>query len=70
MLIAIAKEGAVEQIMANAFLSRYGISGATTARRTVNSLVDKELVLANVQKEKTTYMVYDVFFMHWLAREY
>ncbi len=39
-------------------------------RRTVNSLVDKELVLANVQKEKTTYMVYDVFFMHWLAREY
>ena len=70
MLIAIAKEGAVEQITANAFLSRYGISGATTARRTVNSLVDKELVLANVQKEKTTYMVYDVFFMHWLAREY
>ncbi len=39
-------------------------------RRTVSSLVDKELVLTNVQKEKTIYMVYDVFFMHWLAREY
>jgi len=70
MLIALAKEGVVEQITANAFLSKYGISGATTARRTVNSLVDKDLVLVNVQKDKTTYMIYDVFFMHWLAREY
>lgn len=70
MLVALAKEKEVEQITSSAFLKKYGISGATTASRTIGALIDKELVLATPQKKKTTYCVYDVFFMHWLAREY
>jgi hypothetical protein len=59
----------VEQITSSAFLQKYNISG-TTAHRTVQSLIDKDLVLALPQKNQTSYQVYDVFFMHWLAREY
>lgn len=70
MLIALAKEREVEQITSGAFLQKYNISGTTTARRTIQALIDKGLVLAIPQKKQTTYMVYDVFFMHWLAREY
>ena len=70
MLIALAKEREVEQITSGAFLQKYNISGATTARRTIQALIDKGLVLAIPQKKQTTYLVYDAFFMHWLAREY
>ena len=70
MLVALAKEQEAEQITSSSFLKRYGISGATTASRTIKALIEKELVLATPEKTKTTYRVYDVFFMHWLAREY
>lgn len=69
VLIALAKEKQVEQITSSVFLQKYNISG-TTARRTVQSLIDKDLVLALPNKSQTAYQVYDVFFMHWLAREY
>lgn len=70
MLIALAKEREVEQITSGAFLQKYNISGTTTARRTIQALIDKGLVLAVPKKKHTSYQVYDVFFMHWLAREY
>lgn len=70
MLIAIAKEGEVTQINSSAFLQKYGISGTTSSRRTIKTLVDKELVLALPGKKQTVYQVYDVFFSHWLAREF
>lgn len=70
MLIALAKEHEVVQITSGSFLRKYNISGTTTARRTIQSLEDKDLVLAIPQKTHTVYMIYDVFFMHWLEREY
>jgi hypothetical protein len=70
ILTALAKEQHVEQITSSAFLQKYHISGTTTARRTIQSLIDKGLVLATPGKTQTVYEVYDVFFMHWLAREY
>ncbi len=69
-LIALAKEQEVEQITSSAFLQKYHISGSTTARRTVQALIDKGLVLAIPQKKGSIYQIYDVFFMHWLEREY
>ena len=70
MLVAVAKEGEIMQINSSTFLHKYGISGTTTARRTIQTLVDKELILALPTKKQTKYQIYDVFFMHWLAREY
>ena len=69
-LIALAKEQEVEQITASAFLQKYHISGSTTARRTVQALIDKGLVLSIPHKKGSVYQIYDVFFMHWLQREY
>jgi hypothetical protein len=66
----LAKEQEVEQITSSAFLQKYHISGSTTARRTVQALIDKGLVLAIPQKKGSIYQIYDVFFMHWLEREY
>lgn len=70
MLIAIAKEGEVTQINSGVFLQKYGISGTTSSRRTIKTLIEKELVLALPNKKQTVYQVYDVFFSHWLAREF
>jgi len=70
MLIAIAKEGEVTQINSGGFLQKYGISGTTSSRRTIKTLIEKELVLALPNKKQTVYQVYDVFFSHWLAREF
>ncbi len=70
MLIAIAKEREVTQINSSTFLQKYGISGTTSSRRTIKTLVDKELVLALPNKKQTVYQIYDAFFSHWLAREF
>ena len=70
MLVALAKEGVVSQPSNTAFMKKYGINGATSARRTLQALVDKELVLPIADKEHVVYQVYDVFFSHWLSREF
>ena len=66
---AIAKEGSVKQITSSAFLTKYGISSGPTALRNVNALIDKELVLANPEKDGTSYSVYNVFLSRYLERE-
>ena len=70
MLVAIAKEGVIRQPSNTDFMKKHGINGATSARRTLQALVDKELVLPIADKEHTAYQVYDVFFSHWLSREF
>ncbi len=70
MLIAIAKEDEVEKITSAKFLQKYKIGSATNPRRSVESLVNKELVLENAGLEKTTYQIYNVFFSRWLAKQY
>ena len=70
MLVAIAKEGSVVQITANQFVQKYKLGGSTNARRTIDALVNKELVLAEVGLEYTEYRVYNVFFSRWLDIQY
>lgn len=70
MLIAIAKEDSVTAPTSAAFLQKYNINGTSTARRALQSLVEKELILAIPGKTQTEYQVYDVFFSRWLAREF
>ncbi|WP_407446122.1 AAA family ATPase [Fibrobacter sp.] len=69
-LIAIAKEGKVSKITSAAFLQKYGIGSITNVRRAVESLQEKELLLASDTKEKKEYRVYDVFLSHWLEQEF
>jgi hypothetical protein len=70
MLVAIAKEGIVSKITSAGFLKQYGIGSITNARRAVESLQEKELLLATETKEKKEYCVYDVFLSHWLEQEF
>lgn len=65
-LIAVAKEGEVEQLSSTRFLSTYNIGGATSAKRMAQSLSEKELLLPVVKSRKTAYKIYDVFFLRWI----
>ena len=69
-LIAIAKEGEVQQITAQKFIAKYEIGTPANSRRICKSLLGKELIIEQSSKESTTYKVYDVFLSRWLASEY
>lgn len=65
-LTGLAKEGRVSQITSASFISKYKIGSTTTASRAAESLEGKELVLKHIEKEETSYEVYNVFFSRWL----
>ena len=67
-LIAVAKEGEVEQLSSTRFLSIYNIGGATSVKRMAQSLSEKELLLPVVKSRKTAYKIYDVFFLRWIQK--
>ncbi|KAF0237967.1 MAG: archaeal ATPase family [Prolixibacteraceae bacterium] len=69
-LIAIAKEGEVNQLTAQKFISQYEIGTPANARRISKSLLEKELLLELPSKKETSYRVYDVFLSRWLENEY
>ena len=69
-MIALAKEGIVEQPYATAFLKKYDVGATAVARRQLQTLIDKDLVFAETTKEKTYYAVADLFLMRWLEKVY
>jgi hypothetical protein len=69
-LIAIAKEHSVEQLSAKSFLMKYNIGTPTDSQRLKQALLDKDLILETITKERTFYQVSDVFFSRWLEMEF
>jgi len=69
-MIAIAKENEVSQVMAQKFISKYKIGTPANSRRILKSLIEKELILENLSREKPYYQIYDVFLSRWLAVKY
>jgi len=69
-LIAVAKEDEVEQLTAKSFLMKYNIGTPTDSTRLKKLLLDKDLILETITKERTFYQVSDVFFSRWLEKEY
>ena len=67
-LTAVAKEGQVSEPTASAFLQMYRLGGASTARRLLESLLEKELILESKTLSGSSYCVYNVFFSRWLER--
>jgi len=70
LLIAIAKEGWVAEPQAQRFLQKYNIGAASSAKKALEALLDKEMVVSVETKEKTVYRVYNVFLMRWLDRTF
>jgi len=69
-LIAVAKEQELEQHTSKKFISKYNIGTPTDSRRLIKTLLEKDLILETITKDRTFYRVYDVFFSHWLESEY
>ena len=67
-LIAVAKEGSVQQITASAFLKNYKIGTPSVSRRLADSLCEKGLLNDDVAINGTTYSLSDVFLSHWMER--
>jgi hypothetical protein len=68
LLIAIAKEGFVSEPQAQRFLQKYNIGAASSAKKALEALLDKEMIISIESTEKTVYRVYNVFLMRWLQR--
>ncbi len=51
------------------FLQKYNISTTANSQRLLESLVDKELILANSTIEGVSYSVYNVFLSRWLENQ-
>ena len=67
-LIAVAKEGCVQQITASKFLKRHNIGTPSSSRRLAESLCEKGLLNDDITLEGTTYSVGDVFLSRWMER--
>ena len=65
-LIAVAKEGSVKQPTAGAFLMKYGIGNSATAKKILEALVEKELLLEQSDLNGKSYSVYNVFMSRWM----
>ena len=67
-LIAIAKEGSVQQITSAQFLGRHKIGSASASQRLADALCEKGLLNDETTLEGTTYSINDVFLSHWMER--
>lgn len=65
-LKAIAKEQIVTQPTSGSFISKYGLGTPASSRRTMASLIEKELVLEADTPEGKEYSVYNLFLSRWL----
>ena len=67
-LIAVAKEGSIQQITSSEFLNKHNIGTPSASRRLVDALVEKGLLNDDVSVSGITYSVSDVFLSHWMER--
>ena len=67
-LIAVAKEGSVQQITSSAFLKAHKIGTPSVSRRLADALCEKGLLNDDITINGTTYSLSDVFLSHWMER--
>ncbi len=66
LLEAIGMEEIVYEPTSQYFLKKYDLSSPATVRKSLDSLIDKEMIYEQTGTEKPSYQVYDVFLMRWL----
>lgn len=59
---AIAKEKKVKEIMAGAFISKYGLTATSSVKSALTRMLDEEIIY----RSPDGYIVYDRFFGQWL----
>ena len=68
LLKAIAKEDKVTQPTGINFISKNNLGNASSVRRSLMSLIEKEMVFEMSTKEQSYYSVYNCFLSRWLER--
>lgn len=66
LLRAIAKEGRVTAPTAMNFIQRYELGTPATVKRSLESLLDKEMIFRENTSEGSYLQVYDLFLSRWL----
>ena len=67
-LIAVAKEGSVQQITSAAFLKNHNIGTPSVSRRLADALCEKGLLNEDTALESISYSLSDVSLSHWMER--
>ena len=65
LLKAFAHSGGSESVTSGDFIKKYNITNASTVKRGIDSLLEKEIIF----KKDKQYFVYDVFFSRWLETQ-
>ena len=68
LLKAIAKEETVTKPYTKEFIGRYRLGSAAIVKRSLESLLQKEMIYYNSSMEVPDYAVYDKFLMRWLQQ--
>lgn len=69
VLKAISKEEKVYQITGKEFLTKYKFSNASAVKRCVASLLEKEMIYQETDKNGTFLRTYDVFLQKWMLNK-
>lgn len=68
-LTALAKCEILKRPTSADFLQKYNLGSASAVTRMLSALIDKEMILAETSSEGTSYRVYNVFLLRWLAMQ-
>lgn len=66
LLVAMAKENKVTQPYAHAFISKYKLKSSANVKRSLEALIEKEMLYSETNATETYFEVYDKFLMRWL----
>jgi hypothetical protein len=69
LLSAIAKEERIEKLHQKDFIKKYNLGTTSTVSRSIQSLLEKELVHKENTAKESVYIVNDKFLMRWLQRK-
>lgn len=67
---AIAVEEKVEKVYAQSFIYKHQLGSPANVKRSLESLLDKEMIYHSTENETPYFEVYDKFLMRWLQRKY
>jgi len=65
LLVAMAHEETTEPFRAD-FIRRYNLSSPSSVQKAIKTLIEKEII----ERTNSTYTISDLFFKHWLKREF
>ena len=66
LLAAIAKENKLYKAHSKQFINRYNLGTSSMVSRSIEALIEKELIYFNAGVDKPYYEVYDKFLMRWI----